>query len=223
MTNNPRFEGALFDMDGLLLCTEQVYLECFQFALKQMDFPFPDRVHGIFQSMVGTNSPTGQAILREQIAPHVDLDASISIWDQKIAERIAEGIPVKPGAKELLERLKAAGVPVAVATSTKTKKATSHLDRTGLLPFIQHVVGGDQVERSKPAPDIYLKAAKSIGVNVENCAAFEDSNIGIRAAVSSGAVAVQVPDLVSPDAETLALGHLVSDDLLSGASAIGLI
>lgn len=223
MPSDMRFEGALFDMDGLLLCTEQVYLESFHIALQQMEFPFPERVHGVFQSMVGTSGPTGQAILHAEIAPHVDLEACIAIWDRVIAERFVKGIPVKPGAKELLARLQTAGLPIAVATSTKTPKAIGHLDSTGLLPMIQHVVGGDQVENSKPAPDIYLKAAESIGANVERCAAFEDSNIGIRAAVSSGAIAVQVPDLVSPDADTRALGHCIADDLLAGAKAIGLI
>jgi len=223
MPIDTRFEGALFDMDGLLLCTEEVYLECFHVALKELQFPFPERVQGIFQSMVGTSGPTGQAILETEIAPHVDLEAAVDIWDRLIAERLVAGIPIKPGAKELLSQLQAAGIPVAVATSTKTPKAIGHLDSTGLLPFIQQVIGGDLVENSKPAPDIYLKAARAIDANIAQCAAFEDSNIGIRAAVSSGAVAVQVPDLVSPDAETRALGHHVAKDLLTGAKAIGLI
>jgi len=84
-------------------------------------------------------------------------------------------------------------------------------------------LGGEQVENGKPDPEIYLKAAALAGYEPGDCAAFEDSDPGTLAAVRSGALTVQVPDLRPPSAQTLALGHVVADDLYAGALRIGLI
>jgi beta-phosphoglucomutase-like phosphatase (HAD superfamily) len=110
-----------------------------------------------------------------------------------------------------------------VATSTQTEKAQGHLQKSGLLDFFHSVTGGDQVVNAKPAPDIYIKAAKTLGLSAVDCVAFEDSDPGTRAAVASGAVVVQVPDLLVPSDEVRALNHFIAPSILNGATRIGLI
>jgi len=129
-------------------------------------------------------------------------------WDELLVEIFGMGIPVKPFAKELLEGLAAAEIPVAVATSTRTSRALEHLEDVQLLPLIQAVVGGEQVTHPKPAPEIYHKAASMLGMKSEWCVAFEDSDTGTTAAVRSGARTVQVPDLKQPSDATIALEHM---------------
>ena len=85
------------------------------------------------------------------------------------------------------------------------------------------VFGGEQVEHDKPDPEIYCKAAALANHVSHNCEAFEDSDAGTLAAVRSGALTVQVPDLIAPLPQTVALGHLVAKDLYAGALRIGLI
>ncbi len=79
------------------------------------------------------------------------------------------------------------------------------------------------MRNGKPAPDIYLKAAEALGVVAADCVAFEDSDPGTRAAMASGAVVVQVPDVTPPSAGLRGAGHVIADDLLIGARRVGLI
>ena len=122
-----------------------------------------------------------------------------------------------------MQHLAAEGIPMGVATSTGTRKAEGKLDATGLLPFLSHVIGGDQVSHPKPDPEIYHLLASTLGVDPSDCIAFEDSNTGTRAAHASGARTVQIPDLTPVDDATRALGHLLADDLLHGARLTGLL
>ena len=130
---------------------------------------------------------------------------------------------MKSGAQELLSLLQSAGITRVVATSTRTQRALHHLQKAGIYDLVTHVVGGDQVSLGKPEPEIYLKAAATAGFDAQDCAAFEVSDPGTLAAVRSGATTVQVPDLKPPSQKTLALGHVVAHDLLTGAEKIGLI
>ena len=114
-------------------------------------------------------------------------------------------------------------MPYIIATSTRTDRAHAALARAGLDDLFARVIGGDRVTASKPAPDIYLLACRTLGLPPQDCAAFEDSPNGVRAAVAAGLRTVQVPDILMPDAELRALGHIVAPDLASGARALGLL
>ena len=130
---------------------------------------------------------------------------------------------MKPGVRELLERLGEIGLPCAVATSTRTTSAETLLDGAGLLELVRTVTGGDRVVRGKPDPEIYHRAAATLGIEARDAVAFEDSDPGTRAAVASGARTVQVPDIRAPSDAVRALGHTVAPDLLAGARAVGLL
>ena len=110
-------------------------------------------------------------------------------------------MPIKQGARLLLEWLKKAGIPTALASSTKEELVKQELADAGLLEFFDVIVCGDMVERSKPAPDIFLHAMGLLGADPSECYIIEDSFNGIRAAHASGATPLMVPDILQPDEE----------------------
>ena len=116
-------------------------------------------------------------------------------------QRMAETVPVKPGAIEFIEELKRRGVPMAVATSSRSPHAFGHLGRAGLLDLFNTVVTRDDVAHPKPHPEPYLTAAHRLGVAPASCLALEDSYSGVRAAHAAGMQTIMVPDLVPPSPE----------------------
>jgi HAD superfamily hydrolase (TIGR01509 family) len=212
--------AVIFDMDGLLLDTESICLATFVETRRQ--YGLPDQPE-VFIRCIGLRGAEPARLVADSLPNAVSFELFSADWGARIKQRLDQDIPLKPGALTLLQLLFRQGRRVGVATSTQTETARNHLKKTGLLPYIQHVVGGDQVPRSKPDPAIYHLAARHLGVGAEDCVAFEDSDNGTRAAVASGATTVQVPDLVPPGDEVRALGHLVATNLLEGAVATGLI
>ncbi len=130
-------------------------------------------------------------------------------------QKLTEGrpLPLKKGVEELLGHIEKMGKPMAVATSSDHERARAKLQHSGILHFFDHIVGGDQVRRSKPDPEIYLKAASALMSEPSRCLAFEDSENGVKAALAAGMTVVQIPDLVFPDEKLLALGHIVLGSL----------
>ncbi|MEP3346616.1 MAG: HAD family phosphatase [Litoreibacter sp.] len=213
-------KGVVFDMDGLLLDTERVYFESFRAALAAIGLPQDDN---LFRRLVGTNLLLGHQLLTEGLSGRVTLEKFNAVWDDEITLRLADCIPVKPGAPAIAEYLRERDIPYIIATSTQTEKAHLHLERAGLSALFQDIVGGDQVAASKPAPDIYLHATARLGQDPTTCVAFEDSPNGVRAAHAAGLITVQVPDIVAPDSELRALGHYIASDIITGARKVGLM
>jgi HAD superfamily hydrolase (TIGR01509 family) len=212
--------AVLFDMDGLLLDTESVVLECFREACTAQGLL--DKEH-VFYQCIGLRRADSRLVLDRELGNLIDLGRFDADWEHRIDARLSKQVPVKSGVEQVLQHLYKAGVPAVVATSTPTDIAIANLKLAGLFDYMTAVLGGEQVVQGKPNPEIYLKAAGLAGFDARECAAFEDSDPGTLAAVRSGALTIQVPDLRPPSVETLALGHLVVPDLLTGARRIGLI
>jgi len=215
-----RWQGVLFDMDGLLLDTERVALNCFERAAQH--FGLPD-IGEMAPQLIGLREDAVKTLVTEALDQRVDFQELFDRWTTLFQSELAAGINLKPGADDLLQSLRAMGLPCAVATSTATRHAKTHLRSAGLAGYFQTITGGDQVENGKPAPDIYHKAAASLGLVASDCVAFEDSDPGVIAAVGSGATTVQIPDILKSGDTVASLGHTIAPDLLAGARQIGLL
>ena len=199
--------AVIFDMDGLLLDSERLALAAFVETCDH--FGLGDHT-AVFMRCVGATHTLGEQILRDGLPGNVDHLAFGRLWDSTYVEHTSDSaIPLKSGAAELLQDLKGFGVPMAVATSTSTSRARQKLQSCGIVQDFDVIVGGDQVQRSKPCPDIYLRAAELLHIQPERCLALEDSENGVRSAIGAGMKVIQIPDLVQPSAALRELGHTV--------------
>lgn len=206
-----RFHAVIFDMDGLLLDTERLALESFNHVCTLLGLG--DRFD-LFARCIGANAAAGEQVLRAGLPATVDYVEFIRQWDLvHSAANANRAPPLKSGAIELLEVLAGTAVPCAVATSTGSERAFTKLGHAGILQYFAAITTGDEVEHSKPFPDIYLRAAAKLAAPPGQCLALEDSELGVRAALAAGMTVIQVPDLLVPSPEFRALGHAVIDDL----------
>ena len=211
--------AVIFDMDGLLLDSESLLRDCYRRVAAAQGWTVAD---GVYESLVGLPSAPSQEILRNHVPANVGIAAFGEAVRIAYAAAIEAGIPLKPHAIELASRLKTLGVPRAVATSTVSGLARLKLERGGLLPLMDVLVCGDEVVNGKPAPDIFLLAARRLRTAPADCLVFEDSPAGVRAALAAGMRVIQVPDLVSPDPGIEHRGVVIAESLLAGAVRAGL-
>lgn len=203
---------VIFDMDGVLFDTERLVLRSWSYVGGKYGI---QDLENVILRCIGTNSEETRKIVMEhygQDFPYDKLREEKSrIFDEKLDK---EGIPVKPGARELLSFLKVNGFRIGLASSTKKKNIIFKLERTGLRDFFETVIGGDMVSKSKPEPDIYRKACEEMKVDPAVTYAVEDSPNGIRAAFSAGLKVFVIPDLIPPDEEIQKLAYQIYPDLI---------
>ena len=204
-------KGAIFDMDGLMVDTEKLYLKFWMLAAKDYGYDMkPEHVFAIrsmarkysipkIKSFLGEDCPT------EEIRAH-----RTALMNEYVREN---GIEVKKGLFTLLDYLRGRGIKMAVATATPRGRTEEYLRIIGAYDYFSAMVCGDMITNGKPAPDIYLTAAKALGLPPEECAAFEDSPNGITAAHAAGCHAVMIPDMTQPDEEIKPLLSAVYDSL----------
>lgn len=201
------FGLIIFDMDGLLLDSEQVALEIFKQTCQAFSISADP---GLYRLCIGVNAQRAEEILRAGLESLVDYDAFQDYWITHYEKRVHDNeIPLKPGVINLLEAISCQDIPMMVATSTETARAKLKLANTRLIDYFEDIIGGDQVAASKPAPDIYLKAAARKPIGASECLAIEDSENGVLAALAAGMTVIQIPDLIKPSQEFRANGHQV--------------
>jgi HAD superfamily hydrolase (TIGR01509 family) len=199
--------AVIFDMDGLMLDTESLAARAWVDAARELGVGFDASIN---HRLIGRNFPDCRTIIGEHHGAGYPVDDLMGAWHgayDAIVQR--EGIAFKPGLPELLDWLDEARIPKAVATSTRRARAQAKLELTGILARFAALVGGDEVARGKPAPDIFVEAARRLGVSPSACMVLEDSEPGMRGALAAGMTPVMVPDLLPPSAALLAAAPLV--------------
>ena len=195
--------AVIFDMDGLMFDTERISKTAWGIAGRECGI---DNGETLIYSAFGRSKEENSRMLREACGEDFPCERffarRVEIMDAIIAKN---GLPVKPGLYERLDFLEQNGYRRAVATSTRREHAMRYFSMAGITDRFDAVATGDMVQRGKPFPDVFLKACELLGEAPENCLALEDSLNGIRAAFNGGLQPFMVPDLVEPDAETLAL------------------
>ncbi len=189
----------VFDMDGVLIDTEALLLKIWKEVAKENDIK---DIESTLKLCIGiTNNETEAVFARiyGKDFPYQKYKAAAS--EMYCAQIQKDGLPVKPGVYELFGFLKENGWQIGLASSTREAVVRSEMESIGLLDYFHVVVCGDMVPRSKPNPDIYLKACELLNVSPGCCYAVEDSPNGIRAASGAGMKAIMVPDLIEPDLE----------------------
>ena len=190
--------AVIFDMDGLMFDTERVFVKAWDYAGEKLGLG--PTGHMVFKTM-GMNTEGCQRVWRENY-PNIDMDALWRYTREFVDNYYTQNkIAPKPGLYELLSYLKDKGYRLAVASSTMREKVEKHLLEADVRQYFDVVIGGDMVERSKPEPDIYLRAASELGVSPDECYALEDSRNGLHSAHNAGCHVIHVPDLWQPDDE----------------------
>ncbi|CAN5848994.1 HAD family phosphatase [soil metagenome] len=187
------YTAAVFDMDGLLLDSERPVRAAWLHVAASLGV---ELTAPIYLDLVGLNHRESTARLQAIFGDAALLaDAHAQVVARLAAQFGDKPFDVKPGARRLLQSLREAGVPCAVASSTTHDEVRRRLERAGLLGFFGAVCGGNEVAHGKPNPDIYLLAVKRLGASATRTLAFEDSGHGALAALAAGLGVVLVPDL----------------------------
>jgi len=204
-------KAAIFDMDGVILDSQGLATRAWSRAVADLGYRLTEELN---LELVGRNVPDSNAILCRALGPEFPLEAARrAAREFFVALTPATGVPLKPGVESLLDFLESKGVRKAVATSTPRPACVRHLQHWKLLDRFSVVVCGDEVPSGKPAPDIFLQAARLLNVQPAECVVIEDSFAGIRAAHAAGMLPIMVPDLKAPDDEIRALAYRVVPNL----------
>lgn len=185
--------GVIFDMDGLMFDTERLYTKLWWKAGMECGENFSDE---FLDSFRGMNPQAVHDIFIEKIGNDFDYIRCRDLKRQYTIDYMnTEGAPLKKGLKELLRYLKQSGIKIAVATSTARYLAEIILKSGNVYDYVDVFVPGDLVERSKPYPDIFWKAAKMMELDPKNCLVLEDSIMGVQAGIAAGGYTIHIPDM----------------------------
>ena len=190
-------EAVVFDLDGLLLDTEQVWDEVREALTRERGGRWSDRAQA---DMMGMSSPEWSRYMHEELGLDESPEELNRLVVERMEDRYREQLPLVDGAVEAVERL-ADRWPLGLASSSNRELIDLALELMGIAERFKATVSSEEVARGKPAPDVYLEAARRLGVDPERAAAIEDSENGILAAKAAGMRAIAIPNRHFPPGE----------------------
>jgi HAD superfamily hydrolase (TIGR01509 family) len=197
--------AVIFDLDGVLLDSEQVWDEVREQLVRERGGRWHERAH---EEMMGMSSLEWSRYMHDELAvpdPPEEISAEVV---RRLEGAYRKRLPLIDGAREAVERL-AARWPLGLASSSNRELIELALEVSGLARFIRVTVSSEEVARGKPAPDVYLEAARRLAVSPERCAAVEDSRNGLRSAKAAGMRVIAIPNPhFPPDEATLELADV---------------
>jgi HAD superfamily hydrolase (TIGR01509 family) len=203
-------DAVVFDLDGLLLDTEQVWDEVREQLVRERGGRWHDRAQA---DMMGMSSNEWSRYLHEELGLAEPPEELNRLVVERMAERYREALPLVDGAVDAVRRL-ADRWPLGLASSSNRPLIELALEQMGVADLFRATVSSEEVERGKPAPDVYLEVARRLGVQPERVAAIEDSEAGIRSAEAAGMRAVAIPNRRFPPSDgALALADVRLDSL----------
>ena len=206
------FAAVVFDADGTLFDTETLMYEVWVEVGAERNFPYPGRE---YLDYVGLNRAAVLELMRSRYGEGFDGADFMVRCVARLSERIeTEGVPLKPGAREILALLREKQIPVGLATSTHRVRTDRRLELCGLRDYFKASTTGDEVTKGKPDPEIYLTTCEKLGVDPERCLAVEDSKNGILSAHAAGMSVAMVPDMIPPSEELNQIAWRKFDSLL---------
>lgn len=206
------FKAVVFDMDGVIFDSERLVIECWKDIADKYGV---SGVEKVCRECLGINKEASKRKFMECYGQDFPYDEYKKEMSALYHERYSGGrLPMKPGVQELLAYLKDNGKKIALASSTSKAVVEQELTDAGIIGYFDEIVCGDMVAKSKPEPDIYLKACECLKVAPADCYAIEDSYNGIRSAASAGLKPIMVPDLAEPTEEIEKLTEIVLPSLV---------
>lgn len=203
-------EAVVFDLDGVLVDSEQAWDEVRRSVVAEHGGTWTAEATRALQGM---STPEWARYLVEELGAELSAEDAAEHVVAEMARRYADQPPVLPGAIQTI-RTVAARWPVAIASSSPPLLISSFLSYAELTDVVPVAVSSEEVAAGKPAPDVYLEAARQLGVPATSCAAVEDSTNGLRAAIAAGMSVVAIPNrLFPPDPDVLATAAAVVPDV----------
>ena len=203
-------EAVVFDLDGVLIDSEPVWEEVRRaFVAGRGGRWLPDTQ----RRLMGMSTAEWASYLSTDLGVDMKPDQVAEAVIARMVDRYRAGLPLLPGAVDAVRRL-ATRWPLGLASSSPRSLIDAVLDRAGLTELFQATVSTEEVPRGKPAPDVYVEAARRLGVEPDRCAAVEDSSNGLRSAHAAGCLTVAIPrPEFPPDPGALALAVRKLDSL----------
>ena len=197
--DNMRIKAVLFDLDGTLTDTEKYYQKAWPEALRHFGYEVSDDFALEFRSL---GRPFAPLRFREMFGEDFDYQAVREYRKLLVEDIIREnGIPLKPGARQILGWLRENGILTALVTANNFGRAERYLKKIDLFDCFDKIICANMVEKGKPAPDIYAYACRELKLDPGETFAVEDSPNGVTSAYLAGCNVIMVPDLTEPDEE----------------------
>lgn len=201
-------KGIIFDLDGVLINSEEIWKQMMTDFCAQFHVEYTPEIRA---KSMGTNAEEWSMVLRD--ACHLDH----TTWPlERVQQEVLapmewwydERLQLMPGAMELLQHIRNAEIPCALASGSSARNIVSVFNRFNLYPYFDAVFSGNHVTHNKPHPEIYLRAAEALRIDPRNCVGIEDSPNGIRAVSAAGMKSIAMPDPWMKDHDAFRVAHL---------------